>query len=92
MSTYEQKMNEIQSTVNQLQQLVINKRKNRMKMENQLFVAQDKIGVVERRTKLLGQKNEYLQKSWIVGMRTLHQSFLQICNLLQVVVEFLRLV
>ena len=60
-------MNEVQSTVNQLQQLVINERKNRMKMESQLSAAQDKIGAAERRTKLLEQKNEYLQKeldSW----------------------------
>ena len=38
-----------------------------MKIENQLSAAQDKIGAIERRTKLLEQKNEYLQKeldSW----------------------------
>ena len=38
-----------------------------MQMESQLSAAQDKIGAVERRTKLLEQKNEYLQKeldSW----------------------------
>ena len=63
-STYEQKMNEVQSTVEQLQQLVINERKNRMRMESQLSVAQDKISVAKRRTKLLEQKNEYLQKEW----------------------------
>ena len=36
-------------------------------MESQLSTAQDKIGVAERRTKLLEQKNENLQKeldSW----------------------------
>ena len=38
-----------------------------MKMESQLFTTQDKIGVAKRHTKLLEQKNEYLQKeldSW----------------------------
>ena len=38
-----------------------------MKMESQLSGAQDKIGAAKRRTKLLEQKNEYLQKeldSW----------------------------
>ena len=38
-----------------------------MKMESQLFVAHDQIGAAERRTKLLEQKNENLQKeldSW----------------------------
>ena len=36
-------------------------------MESQLSIAQDKIGAAKRRTKLLEQKNEYLQKeldSW----------------------------
>ena len=53
--------------MNQLQQLVINERKIRMKMESQLSAAQDKIGAAERCTKLLEQENEYLQKeldSW----------------------------
>ncbi|MCV6576723.1 MAG: hypothetical protein OIF58_13400, partial [Cohaesibacter sp.] len=60
-------MGEIQHTVDQLHQLVINERKNSMKMESQLSTAQDKIGAAERRTKLLEQKNENLQKeldSW----------------------------
>ena len=38
-----------------------------MKMESQLSIAQDKIGATERHTKLLEQKNKYLQKeldSW----------------------------
>ena len=38
-----------------------------MKIENQLFATQDKIGATERCAKLLEQKNEYLQKeldSW----------------------------
>ena len=38
-----------------------------MKMESQLSVAQDKIGAAERRTKMLEEKNENLQKeldSW----------------------------
>ena len=67
VSAYESKMNEVQSIVEQLQKLVINERKNRMKMESQLSAAQDKIGATERCTKLLEQKNEYLQKeldSW----------------------------
>ena len=62
VSAYEQKINEVQSIVEQLQQLVVNERKNRMRMESQLFATQDKIGAAERRTKLLEQKNEYLQK------------------------------
>ena len=67
MSAYETKLGEIQHTVDQLQQLVINERKNRMKMESQLSAAQDKIGAAKRRTQLLEQKNENLQKeldSW----------------------------
>ena len=38
--------------MDQLYQLVISERKNRMKMESQLYAAQDKIGAAERRTKL----------------------------------------
>ena len=67
VSAYETKLGEIQHTVDQLQQLVINERKNRMKMESQLSAAQDKIGAAERHTQLLEQKNENLQKeldSW----------------------------
>ena len=67
VSAYETRLGEIQHTVDQLQQLVISERKNRMKMESQLSTAQDKIGAAERRTKLLEQKNENLQKeldSW----------------------------
>ena len=63
----ETRLGEIQHTVDQLHQLVINEQKNRMKMENQLSTAQDKIGAAERRTKLLEQKNGNLQKeldSW----------------------------
>ena len=53
--------------MDQLQQLVISERKKRIQMESQLSTAQDKIGAAERRTKLLEQKNENLQKeldSW----------------------------
>ena len=67
VSAYETRLGEIQHTVDQLQQLVINERKDRMKMESQLSAAQDKIGAAERRTKLLEEKNENLQKelnSW----------------------------
>ena len=67
VSAYETRLGEIQHTVDQLQQLVISERKNRIKMESQLSTTQDKIGAVERRTKLLEQKNENLQKeldSW----------------------------
>ena len=67
VSAYETRLGEIQHTVDQLQQLVIDERKNRIKMESQLSTAQDKIGAAERRTKLLEQKNENLQKeldSW----------------------------
>ena len=67
VSAYETKLGEIQHIVDQLQQLVINERKNRMKMESQLSAAQDKIGAAKRRTQLLEQKNENLQKeldSW----------------------------
>ena len=67
VSSYETKFGEIQHTVDQLQQLVINERNNRMKMETQLSAGQDKIGDAERRTKLLEEKNENLQKeldSW----------------------------
>ena len=52
MSTYDTKFGELQQSVDQLQQVVINERKNRMKMESQLSTAQDKIGATERRTKL----------------------------------------
>ena len=67
VSSYETKLGEIQRAVDQLQQLVINERKNRMKMEMQLSAAQDEIGAVERHIQLLEQKNENLQKeldSW----------------------------
>ena len=67
VSAYETRLGEIQHTVDQLQQWVINERKNRMNMESKLSVAQDKIGAAERRTQLLEQKNENLQKeldSW----------------------------
>ena len=77
--------------MDQLQQLVINE-KSRMQMESQLSVAQDKIGAVERRTKLLEQKNENFKKNWTVGMRRSHQKLLPICNLLLVVVDFILLV
>ena len=91
VSAYETKLGEIQHTVDQLQQLVINERKSRMKMESQLSAAQDKIGAAETRTQLLEQKNETSRKSWIVGMRIPHQNLLQMCNLLPVVVDFLLL-
>ena len=67
VSAYETRLGEIQHTVDQLQQLVISERKNRIKMESQLSTAQDTLGAAERRTKLLEQKNENLQKeldSW----------------------------
>ena len=48
--------------MDQLQQLVISERKNRMNVESKLSAAQDKIGAAERRTHLLEQKNENLQK------------------------------
>ena len=44
ITDYEKKMTDILSTVAQLQQLVIDERKNRIKLESQLSSAQDKIG------------------------------------------------
>ena len=72
VSAYETRLGEIQHTVDQLQQLVINEQKARMKMESQLFFAQNKIGAAEISTQLLKQKNETYKKSWIVGMRRPH--------------------
>ena len=67
VSAYETRLGEIQHIVDQLQQLVINERENRINMESQLFAAQDKIVAAERCTQVLEQKNENLQKeldSW----------------------------
>ena len=41
VSAYETRLGEVQHTVDQHQQLVINERKNRMNMESQPFAAQD---------------------------------------------------
>ena len=62
VSAYETRLGEIQHTMDQLQQLVISERKNRMNVESKLSAAQDKIGATERCTHLLEQKNENLQK------------------------------
>ena len=40
---YEAKMNEVQHTIEQSQLLIINERKSRLKIENQLSAAQDQI-------------------------------------------------
>ena len=48
VSAYETRIGEIQHTVDQLQQWVINERKNHMKMESELSAAQDQIGATKR--------------------------------------------
>ena len=54
-------MKEVESTVSQLQQLVIDEHKKRMNMEHQLSTAQDKIGAAERRSTTLESKNKQLE-------------------------------
>ena len=54
-------MKEVESTVSQLQQLVIDERKRRMSMENQLSVVQDKIGAAELKSTVLESKNKQLE-------------------------------
>ena len=54
-------MKEVESTVSQLQQLVIDEQKRRMSMENQLSAAQDKIGAAERKSTMLESKNKQLE-------------------------------
>ena len=49
-------MNEVQSTINQLQQLFVSERKNRLKIESQLSIAQDHIGAIERRVNCYNKK------------------------------------
>ena len=60
ITDYEKKMTDISSTVAQLQQLVIDERKNRIKLESQLSSAQDKIGSTERQSRELIMENQKL--------------------------------
>ena len=60
ITDYEKKMTDISSTVAQLQQLVIDERKNRIKLESQLSSAQDKIGSAERQSRELLMENQKL--------------------------------
>ena len=60
ITDYEKKMTDISSTVAQLQQLVIDERKNRIKLESQLSSAQDKIGSTERQSRDLILENQKL--------------------------------
>ena len=55
-------MNEVQSTIEKLQQLIVSERQNRLKLESQLSVAQDQIGATERHGQLLEQKNVRLEQ------------------------------
>ena len=59
---YEARINEVQSTVEKLQQLIVSERQNRLKLESQLSTAQDQIGAAERRGQLLEQKNTRLEQ------------------------------
>ena len=54
-------MQKVESTVSQLQQLIVEERKNRLSMENRLFAAQDKIGAAECRSVILESKNRQLE-------------------------------
>ena len=60
ITDYEKKMTDISQTVAQLQQLVIDERKNRIRMESQLSSAQDKIGFAERQSRDLLLENQQL--------------------------------
>ena len=62
ISAYETRMNEVQSTIEKLQQLIVSERQNRLKLESQLSAAQDQIGAAERRSQLLDQKNTRLEQ------------------------------
>ena len=73
ITEYEKKMTDVSQTVAQLQQLVIDERKRRMKMESQLSSAQDKIGAVERQSRDLSMKNQQLASevaSWQTAFNT----------------------
>ena len=72
MVAYKAKMKEVESTVSQLQQLVIDEQKKHMNMEHQLSTAQDKIGAVERRSTTLESKNKQLETevaSWTTAYK-----------------------
>ena len=66
-------MNQVQSTVEQLQKLIVNERQNRLKLESQLSTAQDQIGAAERRSQLLEQKNTRLEHDVDTGKNRLAQ-------------------
>ena len=46
-------MQEVEPTVSQLQQLIVEERKKGISMENQLSTAQDQIGAIECRSTIL---------------------------------------
>ena len=67
ITDYEKKMTDISQTVAQLQQLVIDERKNRIRMESQLSSAQDKIGFAEDRVVICYWRTNSLHQKLQVG-------------------------
>ena len=61
VSAYETRMNQVQSTLEKLQQLIVSERQNRLKLESQLSTAQGQIGAAKRCNQLLEQKNVRLE-------------------------------